>query len=288
MLRCAALVLSFLVLPLNVHAEPYPRPADRYVTDIAGVIPPDAEVRLRSMLTTLKEETGVEATVVTVPTRRDYDPPSASLESFATGLFNEWGVGNADRNDGIMLLVIPEDHETRLELGAGYDQGYDVLAQDIVSRWLVPAFRKGDYADAIETGMQAVADRIARRHAARLAPETLPRRPAEASEHLGSWIAGLVFAAIAGFAIFGRKIADLAAGLKRCPDCGQRGLSRIRSTLVHAGPGVPGTARIVTTCRHCDHYDEREERIGGPRRTGGGDGGFGGGRSSGGGASGRW
>jgi uncharacterized protein len=289
MLRRVALVLSFLWFPFTAHAEPYPHPSDSYVTDIAGVISAEAEVRLRSMLRTLRADTGVEATVVTIPTRSAYDPPSTSLEGFATGLFNDWGIGNAERNDGIMLLVIPDDHETRLELGSGYDQGYDVLAQDIVSRWLVPAFRAGDYSDAIETGMQAVADRIARRHAARLAPEALPARPGETFEHLGSWIIGLVFAGIAVFAVFGRRIGDLAVGLKRCPDCGRRGLSRSRSTLVHAGPGVPGAARIVTACRHCDHREEREERIGGPKRSSNdGGGGFGGGKSSGGGASGRW
>lgn len=289
MLRRVALVLGFLWFPFATLAEPYPHPADPYVTDIAGIIRPEAEVRLRSLLRTLRDETGVEATVVTIPTRSAYDPPSVSLESFATGLFNDWGIGSAERNDGILLLIIPEDRETRLELGAGYDQGYDVLAQDIVSRWLVPAFRDGDYSDAIESGMQAVADRIARRHVARLAPEALPARPGEVTGHLGAWIMGALFAGIAALALFGRGIADRAVGLKRCPDCGRRGLTRSRSTLVHAGPGVPGIARVVTTCRHCSHHEEREERIGdtrrGPRNGGGG---FGGGRSAGGGASGRW
>lgn len=289
MSRLTALLIGLLWLPALLHAEEYPAPSDPYVTDIADLLSPQAEIRLRSELSALEKDTGVEATVVTIPTRSDYKPDAPSLEAFATGLFNTWGVGAADRNDGIMLLVVPGDGETRLELGAAYNQGFDVLAQDIVSRWLVPAFHSGDYSDGIEAGMAAVVDRIARRQAARLAPEPLPDRPANLWGNPGAWIVGTFFALIAGFAIFGRRINDLAVGLKRCSECGARTLARTRTTLVHAGPGSPGTSRIVTRCITCGNHDEREERIGAGRRGGNGrDGGFGGGRSSGGGASGRW
>ncbi|HQU67539.1 MAG TPA: TPM domain-containing protein [Albidovulum sp.] len=290
MSRFTALLIGLLCLPVALNAEEYPAPSDPFVTDIADLLSQQAEIRIKSKLVALRDDTGIEATVVTIPTRADYKPPAPSLEAFATGLFNTWGIGNPDRNDGILLLVIPEDKETRLELGAGYNQGYDVLAQDIVSRWLVPAFRDGDYSDGIEAGMDAVVDRIARRHSARLEPEALPDRPGKMWDNLGAWIFGAVFALVAGFAIFGRKISDLAVGLKRCTNCGSRTLSRTRTTLVHAGPGVPGTTRIVTSCITCGNRDEREERIGAGRRgaSSGRDGGFGGGRSSGGGASGRW
>ena len=284
MLRRLALVIGVIWLSSPLVANPYPASTDGAVTDIADVLTPDAELRLNALLDSLRRDTGIEAAVVTLPTRKDY-PPVVPLEAFATRLFNGWGIGDPARNDGILLLVLPDDRETRIELGAGYDQGYDVLAQDIVSRWLVPAFREGDYGTGIETGMRAVAERIARRHAARLAPEPLPARPE--GRAIASWLFGIGFAAIAGFALFGRKIGDLVAGLKRCPACGQRRLHRSRATIVHAGPGTPGTARILTECRNCDHREEREERIGAGSRQGSG-GGFSGGRSSGGGASGRW
>lgn len=289
MSRFIALLIGLLWLSVPLHAEEYPAPSDPYVTDLADLLPEQAEIRLRSKLATLRSDTGIEATVVTIPTRNAYTPEAASLEAFATGLFNTWGIGHSARNDGILLLVVPEDGETRLELGAGYNQGFDVLAQDIVSRWLVPAFREGDYSDGIEAGMDAVVDRIARRHVAQLPPEALPDRPGKMWDNLGAWIFGAVFALVAGFAIFGRKISDLAVGLKRCPNCGSRTLTRTRTTLVHAGPGVPGTTRIVTRCITCNNRDEREEKIGAGRRgSSSRDGGFGGGRSSGGGASGRW
>jgi hypothetical protein len=43
------------------------------------------------------------------------------IESFATNLFNAWGIGDAERNDGVLLLVARDDRLVRIELGAGYD-----------------------------------------------------------------------------------------------------------------------------------------------------------------------
>src|SRR5690606_18788505 len=112
-------------------------------------------------------------TVLTIATRGDYDP-SPSIEAFATGLFNAWGIGDASRNDGILVLVATNEREMRLELGAAYDQGYDVLAQDIVSRFFLPDIRDGDPARGIVGGSGEVMARIARRHAAALPVEALP------------------------------------------------------------------------------------------------------------------
>ena len=117
MLRVTALLVAFLSVPTLLVAEPYPAPSNPYLTDIAGIVSQETEVRLFTLLEQLEKDTGVEATVVTIPNREAYQPAAPSLEAFATGLFNAWGIGDPQRNDGILLLVIPEDRETRLELG---------------------------------------------------------------------------------------------------------------------------------------------------------------------------
>src|SRR5690606_889190 len=133
--------------PTNVAADPYPASVDLYVNDLAGLIEDGDETALRSDLSALFADTGVEMTVLTIGSRREYDP-SPSLEAFATGLFNSWGVGHPERNNGILLLVVRDDREIRVELGAGYNQGYDVYAADIIGR-MTPAFRAGDFSGGI-------------------------------------------------------------------------------------------------------------------------------------------
>lgn len=272
-----------LLLPGVAAAEPYPAHGDPYLNDLAEVIAPDAAGRLGKVLEDLRTRTGIQMTVLTIPSRGDYDD-SPSIESFATGLFNAWGVGRAQFNDGILVLVATEDREMRVELGAGYDQGYDVIAQDIVNKRFLPEFRNGDYSAGIEAGVNEIVARIAERHAADLPPEELP---ADWSRRFGKYLPyafGGLIAGVVATAMFGRRVGDWTWRFRRCPACGRRGLRR-----EHVYPGDPATSavgRISTTCRHCDYRDDRPWHVRSSRPGGGGS--FGGGRSSGGGATGKW
>lgn len=281
MIRLLTLIAA-LTLPFVARAEPYPSYQSLLVNDYADLIGPEAEARIAATLESLKTETGVEATVLTLATRADYDP-SASIEAFAKGLFNAWGVGDATRNDGILILVLRDDREMRVQLGSGYHQGYDVLAQEVVNADFLPDFRDGNYEAGIERGTGAVIDRIARPHAEGVPP------PEGKPEGGGALPFFLVAAAlIAAIRPVRNRIGDALMRLRRCPKCGERGLSRERSVTTSATTATSGQGLTVTTCRHCDWREERSYTI--PRRStsksSGGS--FGGGRSSGGGATGRW
>lgn len=286
-LRAAALWV-LIGLGGAAHAEPYPAHGDLYITDLAAVLNAPEAARLRTELERLKAETGVEMTVLTIPSRSGYEA-GGTLEDFATGLFNEWGVGRADRNDGILVFVATEDREMRIVLGKGYDQGYDVIAQDIVKRWFLPEFRDGNYGAGILAGSGEVITRIARRHSEGLAPDPLPAVSKGFFERLFPWVFGAIFAGVIGKIFLGRQIGDWSYRFRRCPTCGQRGLHR--DHVGPADPAQPATGRIVTHCPSCRWRDERpwNRAVGRSttRRSGGG-GSFGGGKSSGGGASGRW
>ena len=279
----ACLSLLLALMPYSGAAEPYPQSVDLHINDFAEVIDQETETTSRVALTTLLSETGIEMTVVTIRSRDDYDP-SASIEAFARGLFNDWGVGNAETNDGIMILVATADRETRIQLGSAYDQAYDVIAQDIISSDMVPEFREGRFAEGIENGLIEVIDRIALRLATTSPNAMHPEGKTGLFERLDGWLFGLIFVAIAAYGLFRRRAGDALVRFQQCPGCGRRGLRRSHSRQ----PGPDG-GHIVTsvTCRLCDYRDDRERRIArqqGAKRSRN----FGGGRSSGGGASGRW
>src|SRR3990167_6177853 len=89
----------------------YPTPSDDYVNDYAYVLnAPDAE-QIRKMLKDLEYQTGIEAVVVTIPSVNSYQTADDSLESFATNLFNTWGVGHKRANNGVLILVSIEDRK---------------------------------------------------------------------------------------------------------------------------------------------------------------------------------
>jgi uncharacterized protein len=262
-------------------AEPFPPYHSLAVNDDADILPADSEALLTARLDALRSETGIEATVLTLPTRHAYDPAD-SLESFATRLFNGWGIGDATRNDGILILVLVEDREMRIELGSGYSPEYDIPAQDIINLVMLPAFRDGRMAEGIEAGTDEVITRIAERHAGGMAPDLTP---ATNSDWIGKIIAaGLVLAFVAS--ALRTQIWKMIGRLKRCPKCGAVGLRRTRVIDTPATADQPGTGHTEERCRSCDW--SHRDRFSVPHKSRNSGGSFGGGRSSGGGASGRW
>ncbi len=280
------LLTILLFVPLSLHGSEYPAARELYVNDYAGVLPADAEARLRASIQDLRRESGVELTVLTIASRQDHGA-RGSLEDFATGLFNAWGIGDRRRNDGILILVVPGDREMRIELGAGYPAGYDDVAAGIIRDTFLPAFGQGRLGEGIEAGTEAVIARIARRFAAGAPPsEAAEERPA--SERVGLWAGLSVLMVFAGIGIFGRQIGNR---LRRCPQCGTRGLQVRREVTEPATWNRPGKGVEHAACPRCGHSFRQGYTIArlGRRSRGSSSGGsFGGGRSSGGGASGRW
>jgi uncharacterized protein len=136
---------------------PFPNPDAGYVTDIAGLLTPDEEERIERWLWQVESKRGVEIIVVTIRSIRDYPgAPSGSIESFAQGLFDKYGIGNMPENNGVLLLVASKDRKARIELGAGYGRSRDGDARRIMSREIVPRFKGGDYPAGIIDGVRAL------------------------------------------------------------------------------------------------------------------------------------
>ncbi|MGB3313570.1 MAG: TPM domain-containing protein [Albidovulum sp.] len=281
---CMSIMLS--LCPSKSLADPYPQYMDLHINDFAEVIDQETETTTRVALASLLHETGIEMTVVTIRSRADFDP-SETLEAFARRLFDGWGIGAADNNDGILILVVTADRETRIQLGSAYGQAYDVIAQDIISANMVPDFRAGRFADGIESGAIETIDRIALRLATTSPGNNRPEGKTGLFERLDGWIFSLIFVGIVVYGLFRRKAGDAMIRFRQCPGCGRRGLSRHHARQP-GGEGMPQDRLVTTvTCRHCDYRDDRERRIP-DQKPAKRSRDFGGGKSSGGGASGRW
>ncbi|WP_299725394.1 YgcG family protein [uncultured Tateyamaria sp.] len=278
-------------MPVLASAQTYPDPTSTDINDFAGLLV-DAEVRdtLRTRLVNLRQATGVEMTVVTLATQKDF-APNLSLEAFATGLFNSWGIGDASRNDGVLVLVLRDDRAMRVELGAGYAQDWNDEAARVVGNEFLPHFREGDYQSGISSGSAAVIDTIV---VPFLAGKTGPAKTDEGQPWYMVLIFGVIFLGI----MLRNVMGDFVVRFRTCPQCGRKGTLRAtRRTIVHASSMTPGSAERTVTCTACDYHDLSTIYL--PRRSSASDhsssssgsgfgGGFGGGRSGGGGASGRW
>lgn len=279
MLRSLLLAIA-LMIALPAFAEPYPDYTSTTVNDFADLLEPEYEATLVEVLEGLKAEYGVEMVVVTMLTRDAYDP-SPSIEAFATGLFNYWGVGNASRNDGIMVLVARDDREMRIELGSGYGSGFDAVAGGIIDDKFLQNFKQDNYRRGIMRGVDEIITRIA-------VPFSEGDAPVVTSSEGGiSRFFPIVLMSFLWLAVvFRRRLGDGLTRMKKCPNCHQRRLHRSRHVTKEREKKEDGAGLEETRCGNCDYYISRPYVISSSRSSSGSS--FGGGSSSGGGASGRW
>lgn len=149
-----SLALLVLCAPPG-QAQNYPDHAEIYVNDFADLLNDAQEDEVRDKLKELRRNRGIEFTVVTIASMSDFGH-SGPIEPFATGLFNYWGVGNAERNDGVMMLIARYDRHMRIEVGAGYGTTKNDPMKRIIDDVILPEFRNDNYALGIDKGVDAV------------------------------------------------------------------------------------------------------------------------------------
>lgn len=155
----AAIAFICLLIPGHVQAEPYPESQSVYINDFADVLDEETHAQLTQHLTDVRNTHGIEMTVVTIDTIQDFDE-AESWESFATRLFNGWGIGDPTRNDGVLFLFAMTDRKMRLEVGAGYTRDWDRAAESIVQSIMVPNFKSGNVNGGILAGVRTMIARI--------------------------------------------------------------------------------------------------------------------------------
>lgn len=279
------IIAFLLVFPSMVFAQAMPQPLSDGISDFADLLTPDQEISLTKSLQDGRDATGVHVTVVTMGRIADYGGQGQSIETYAKNLFNLWGVGDAKRNDGILILVAKDDRAVRIALGDGFDAVYDGTAQRVIDSVMLPAFRDGNYGLGIILGAQLTYAQLAKPYAEHNPP------PAVKSK----WDSPDIFGAVVvGFAVLmialGRIAGKLVAHFRRCPSCGQRGMSQNDVVETAATRVTAGSGTRTVRCNHCSYSNSYRYHISrlSSRSSGGGSSGFGGGRSSGGGATGRW
>jgi uncharacterized protein len=229
--RWAVLVIAFLLSVRPVVAQRgYPDRIDPYVNDYASLLTDEHASSLRSLFSELKADNGVEIVVVTIDSIGDYATGDDSIEAFATNLFNTWGIGDGQKNDGVLILVAVKDRAMRIEVGAGYGDTLNDDMQAIIDEQMIPAFRNEDYSQGIYDGARAVSRRMVARIAPASATQPTPRPIAtarsqrvETSTAASSGSAGtpLIIAGLAGGAAASAYGVNRFARYRkrRCPNC---------------------------------------------------------------------
>jgi len=288
------LLSPFFLLPASSRAYTSPGKPTGFVNDFAGVLSASDKETIETELQALQKSTSAQVVVATITSLGD-----ETIDSYAVDLFQEWGIGQKGKDNGLLVLVAPNDHEARIEVGYGLEGDVtDLQAGNIVRDVMIPAFKNNEYASGIKGGVDAVAGLVVK------SPDAVQYdEPVSKGENFGSnlpviffigvillnalarilgkttswWLGGVIGAVvgvIAGFAWGFIPIGIIAIIVLTI-------LGLIFDYIVSKHPPGPGRGPGGFWPIFF---------LGGGRGGfgGGGFGGFGGGRSGGGGASGGW
>jgi uncharacterized protein len=235
-----------------------------YVSDLAGVISPEARTRLEALCAEVERKTGAQMAIVTVQSL-----DGEGVENYAVDLFRQLGVGSKKDNRGVLLLVAPNEHKYRIEVGYGLEPVINDARAGDAGRAMVPFLRQGDYGKAAEAAAWQLAKYIADD-----AGVTLSGLPPAARNQKERGKSGFpVFWIILGLIVLFRVIGSLS---------GRGGGRSGGSGLLWFLLGM-----FASSAGRRSGSDWGGGGFGGGG-DGGGFGGFGGGSSGGGGASGSW
>jgi uncharacterized protein len=144
-----ALTAMLFAAPPALAAEPvYPDLTGR-VVDQADIIPADVEASLDAKLADLETKTGDQFVVVTLASLQGYE-----IADFGYQLGRHWAIGQKDKNNGLLLIVAPAEHDVRFEVGYGLEGTLtDALTRVIIETAIIPRFRANDYPGGIVRGV---------------------------------------------------------------------------------------------------------------------------------------
>lgn len=193
------LLPAALAAPLTPADVPSPRPRSSWVADLAEVIPPDAEARIDAKVDALQRDLTVEIAVVSV---RAID---GNPKEFATELFNRWGIGSANANNGALVLLVVDARRVEIEVGYGLEATLpDSTVGALLDQHVLPYFRAGDFGAGLEAAVDAL-------------DASVRRDPASAAEGTGGAVGvpgggGGAAASSGGSEVDGTLVAGGAAG----------------------------------------------------------------------------
>ncbi|TVR04251.1 MAG: hypothetical protein EA395_16515 [Phormidium sp. GEM2.Bin31] len=149
-------VIGFPLVSQALTVQEVPNPQEQYggwVTDGAGVLSEETEQRLNQKISELEAQNGTEIAVVTV---RD-TASEATPKDFATALFNHWGVGKADVDNGVLWLHSVGDRRIEIETGYGVEGILpDAQVGQIIDEVIIPQFREDDFDAGTLAGVEAL------------------------------------------------------------------------------------------------------------------------------------
>ncbi|PLV59748.1 YgcG family protein [Thermotoga sp. KOL6] len=174
-------ILTILVLSsvLTLFSVNLPKPTPyKYVNDYVGVLDEGTVRKIVAVGKELEEKTTSQVVVVIIPSLS-----GITIEEYANLLFREWGIGQRDKNNGVLMLIAMNDRKVRIEVGYGLEGTIpDGKAGRILDEYVIPYFKNGEYSKGVYYGYLAIVNEVAKEYNTEISgTEELPNKDSDVS-----------------------------------------------------------------------------------------------------------
>jgi uncharacterized protein len=150
----AGLLSLVLLATMPVGAEPKFPPLTGRIVDEAGLLSADDKRAIEQDLAALEGRSSDQLVVYTTRSLQGYP-----IEDFGYRLGRFWQIGQRGTNNGVVLIIAPNERKVRIEVGRGLEpQLTDLMSKLIVENAILPAFRRNDFAGGIKAGVRDIRD----------------------------------------------------------------------------------------------------------------------------------
>lgn len=184
-LLLAPVLLALVLAAVAIAAPTFPELTGRIV-DNAGLLTAQDKAAIEQDLAAIEAKSTDQVVVVTLPSLQGYE-----IEDYGYQLGRKWGIGQKGKDNGVLLIVAPNERKVRIEAGRGLEAHLtDAMSRIIIENAILPKFRRGDVSGGIRDGVRDIKATI--EGDAEAVKERARGRVGEHSEV--DWISLMVFA----------------------------------------------------------------------------------------------
>jgi len=186
-----ALVLMLIGCAVFAAELKFPALTGRVVDD-ADILSGSTKSELDAMLAQHERTTGDQIVVATLESLQGH-----SIEDYGYQLGRAWGIGQKGKNNGVILIVAPQERKTRIEVGYGLEGRLtDAQSRVIIEEKILPRFRNGDFNAGVLDGTAAILRTLGDETAANMHAERAPvaRPESDSLKPFEAFLVWLIFA----------------------------------------------------------------------------------------------
>ncbi len=150
--QVACLIFLLSAFSFGSRADDFPERSSTIVTDYTNTLSSQEQQSLERKLVVFNDSTSSQVAVVIMGSVGNYD-----ISEYAIQLYNKWGIGQKEKNNGVLILVSKEDRKVFITTGYGMEGVLpDALCKRIVNNDMLPNFKAGNYYGGIDAAVNSI------------------------------------------------------------------------------------------------------------------------------------